>query len=148
MTSNIDRTTRETQGYLGNVHNQSAELLFVPGMTPQARFVNNTITYPTKHQLKVDVYSAQKSNSTTTLHLRRRDNQNTADNISHLCTADRIYCDGTFYTPPPIIDSIFTMHVFVGSAMFPLVFTLLSKRDKHTYTRLFTLLKEICQRHK
>ena len=71
----------------------------------------------------------------------------TADNISHLCNADRIYCDGTFYTAPPMFDSIFTIHAFVGSAMFPLVFTLLPKRDKHTYTRLFTLLKEICQRH-
>ena len=63
-------------------------------------------------------------------------NFTTADNISHLCNADRIYCDGTFYTAPPI-----------GSAMFSLLFTLLPKRDKHTYTRLFTLLKEICQRH-
>ena len=50
-------------------------------------------------------------------------------------------------TAPPMFDSIFTIHAFVGSAMFPLVFTLLPKRDKHTYNRLFTLLKEICQRH-
>ena len=46
-----------------------------------------------------------------------------------------------------MFDSIFTIHAFVGSAMFPLVFTLLPKRGKHIYTRLFTLLKEICQRH-
>ena len=68
MATHIDRTTRETHGYLGNVHNQTAELLFVPRMKPPARLVNHTITYPTKQQLKVDVYSApynpeQKRNS-------------------------------------------------------------------------------------
>ena len=68
MATHIDRTTIETQGYLGNGHNQTAELLFVPVMTPPSRLVNHTITYPTKQQLKVDVYSApydpeQKRNS-------------------------------------------------------------------------------------
>ena len=71
----------------------------------------------------------------------------TADSISHLCNADRIYCDGTFYTAPSLFDNIFTIHAFVGSAMFPLVFALLQKRVKHTYTWFFTLFKEICQRH-
>lgn len=30
----------------------------------------------------------------------------TLENIHHLCNADRIYCDGTFYTAPHVFDSI------------------------------------------
>ena len=56
MVTHTDRTTRETLGYLGNVHNQTAELLFVPGT--KHPLVNHTITYPTKQQLKADAYSA------------------------------------------------------------------------------------------
>ena len=145
MALHIDRTTRETHGYLGNVHNQTAELLFVPGMTPPARLVNHTITFQTKQQLQVDEYSAPydpepKRNSN---HYLPSTTKNTADNISHLCNVDRIYYDQTFYTAPPMFDSILTTHAFVGSLMFRLVVTLLSKRDKHTYARLFRLLKEI-----
>lgn len=70
----------------------------------------------------------------------------TSENIQHLCSVDRIYCDGTFYTAPPMFDSIFTIHAFVGTAMFPLVYSLLPKRDTATYVRLFTLLKQIANR--
>lgn len=41
---------------------------------------------------------------------------------------------------PNMFDSIFTIHEFVGSAMFPLVFS-------QRHIRLFTLLQEICRRH-
>ena len=71
----------------------------------------------------------------------------TADNLHHLCTTDKIYCDGTFYTAPPMFDSIFTIHAFVGSVMFPLVYSLLPQRNADTYNRLFTLLKDIATRH-
>lgn len=71
----------------------------------------------------------------------------TLENINYLCNADKLYCDGTLYTAPHVFDSIFTIHAFVGSAMFPLVFKLLSKRDKDTYIWLFNLHQEICRRH-
>lgn len=56
----------------------------------------------------------------------------TFENIHHLCNADRIYCDGTIYTAPHMFDNIFTIRKFIGSAMFPLVFSPLPKRDKDT----------------
>lgn len=71
----------------------------------------------------------------------------TLENINYLCNADRIYCDGTLYTAPHVFDSIFTIHAFVGSTMFPLVFTLLPKREKDTYIRLFNHLRQIFRRH-
>ena len=40
-----------------------------------------------------------------------------------------------------------TIHAFVGDVMFPLVFSLLPKRDIATYNRFFTLLKDIASRH-
>ena len=47
-----------------------------------------------------------------------------------------------------MFDSIFTKHAFVGNAMFPLVFSQLPKRDTETYIRLFSLVKDIANRHK
>jgi hypothetical protein len=38
-----------------------------------------------------------------------------------------------------MFDQIFTIHAFVGDVMFPLVFSLLPKRDTATYNRFFTL---------
>ncbi|KAK3103968.1 hypothetical protein FSP39_023329 [Pinctada imbricata] len=69
------------------------------------------------------------------------------DNVEHLCAAPDIYCDGTFYTAPSMFDSIFTIHAFVGDVMFPLVYSLLPKRDTATYTRFFTLFKDLATRH-
>ncbi|XP_076071644.1 uncharacterized protein LOC143043030 [Mytilus galloprovincialis] len=71
----------------------------------------------------------------------------TAENLRQLCTADTVYCDGTFYTAPPMFDSIFTIHAFVGTAMFPLVYSLLPQRDAECYIRLFNLLKNIANQH-
>ena len=71
----------------------------------------------------------------------------TTENILHLCAAETIYCDGTFYTAPPMFDQIFTIHAFVGDVMFPLVFSLLPKRDTATYNRFFAILKDIASRH-
>ena len=71
----------------------------------------------------------------------------TTENLLHLCAAETIYCDGTFYTAPPMFDQLFTIHAFVGDVMFPLVFSLLPKRDTATYNIFFTLLKDIASRH-
>lgn len=71
----------------------------------------------------------------------------TLENIHYLCNADRIYCNATFYTAPHVFDNFFTIHAFVRSAMFPLVFTLLPKREIDTYIRLFNHLQYICRRH-
>ncbi|CAC5366373.1 unnamed protein product [Mytilus coruscus] len=45
----------------------------------------------------------------------------TAENLRQLCIADTVYCDGTFFTAPPMFDSIFTIHAFVGTAMFLII---------------------------
>ncbi|XP_060070749.1 uncharacterized protein LOC132550676 [Ylistrum balloti] len=71
----------------------------------------------------------------------------TDENLVHLCSAEIVYCDGTFYTAPQMFDSIFTIHAFVGTVMFPFMYSLLPKRDTNTYNRLFTLLKDIAVRH-
>ena len=71
----------------------------------------------------------------------------TTENLLHLCDAETIYCDGTFYTAPPMFNQIFTIHAFVGDVMFALVFSLLPKRDTATYNIFFTLLKDIASRH-
>lgn len=71
----------------------------------------------------------------------------TAENLWQLCTADTVYCDGTFYTAPPMFDSIFTIHAFIGTAMFPLVYSLLPQWDADTNIRFFNLLKNIANQH-
>ncbi|CAG2207012.1 unnamed protein product [Mytilus edulis] len=71
----------------------------------------------------------------------------TAENLRQLCTEDTVYWDGTFYTASPMFDSIFTIHVFVGTAMIPLVYSLLRQRDAYTYIRFFNLLKNITNQH-
>ncbi|VDI60792.1 Hypothetical predicted protein [Mytilus galloprovincialis] len=38
-------------------------------------------------------------------------------------------------------------HVFVGTAMIPLVYSLLRQRDAYTYIRFFNLLKNITNQH-
>ena len=71
----------------------------------------------------------------------------TTENILHLCAAETIYCYGTFYTAPPILNQIFNIHAYVGDVMLPLVFSLQPKRDTATYNRLFAILKDIASRH-
>ena len=56
-----------------------------------------------------------------------------AENLLHICAAETIYCDGTFYTTPPMFNQIFIIHAFVGDVMFPLAFSLLPKRETHYY---------------
>ena len=46
-----------------------------------------------------------------------------------------------------MFDSIFTSHAFVGTAMFPLVYSLLPQRGADTYIRFFYLLKNIANQH-
>ena len=71
----------------------------------------------------------------------------TAENLRQLCTADTVYWDGTFCTVSPMFDSIFTIHAFVGTSMFPLVYSLLPQRDADIYIRFFNLLKNIANQH-
>lgn len=60
----------------------------------------------------------------------------TLKKIHQLCNADRIYCDGTFYTAPHMFDSIFTIHAFDGSAMFPLYIVFTKERQRHIHQTL------------
>ena len=46
-----------------------------------------------------------------------------------------------------MFNQIFTIHAFVGDVMFPLVFSLLPKRDTATYNIFFRLLEDIASRH-
>ena len=41
----------------------------------------------------------------------------TTENLLHLCAAETIYCEGTFYTAPPMFVQILAIHSFVGDAM-------------------------------
>lgn len=67
----------------------------------------------------------------------------TEKNLRNLCDADKIFCDGTFYSSPHQFKQIYTLHAFVEGQMFPLVFGLLPNKSQATYTRMFELLKEV-----
>ncbi|XP_060078201.1 uncharacterized protein LOC132557697 [Ylistrum balloti] len=65
----------------------------------------------------------------------------TSEDLAELATADRIYCDGTFYTCPNIFHQIYTIHIEIDGSMYPVVYSLLPGKSQHIYTRFFTLLK-------
>lgn len=57
------------------------------------------------------------------------------------------YCDGTFYACLTLFFQLYTFHAMIARTMFPLVYSLLPRKDHHIYTRLLTVLQEICQRN-
>ncbi|XP_046552864.1 uncharacterized protein LOC124262421 [Haliotis rubra] len=62
--------------------------------------------------------------------------------MEHLCAAEVVYGDGTFYVSPSLFLQLYTLHAMVGGQMFPLVFFLLPDKATVTYDRAFRLLKE------
>ncbi|XP_046564156.1 uncharacterized protein LOC124272958 [Haliotis rubra] len=66
----------------------------------------------------------------------------TTVNMQHLCAAEVVYGDGTFYVSPSLFLQLYTLHAMVGGQMFPLVFFLLPDKATVTYDRAFRLLKE------
>ncbi|XP_033741293.1 uncharacterized protein LOC117328064 [Pecten maximus] len=65
----------------------------------------------------------------------------TSDNLTDLCNADTLFCDGTFYTCPTKFHQIYTIHAKIEDQMYPFVYSLLPNKTHATYERLFTLLK-------
>ena len=63
------------------------------------------------------------------------------DKLADLATADRIYCDGTFYTCPAIFHQIYTIHTQTNGLLQPVVYALLPGKSQQLYTRFFSLLK-------
>lgn len=65
----------------------------------------------------------------------------TDSNLRHLCNAEKIFCDGTFYSSPQQFLQIYTLHANVEGQMFPLIYGLLPNKSKTTYSRMFRLLR-------
>lgn len=63
------------------------------------------------------------------------------ENLTNLAAADRIYCDGTFYTCPTLFYQIYTIHVQLDGIMYPAVYALLPGKSEQIYQRYFSLLK-------
>ncbi|XP_071176225.1 uncharacterized protein [Mytilus edulis] len=68
----------------------------------------------------------------------------TQENLYHLAAADTIYCDGTFYVCPTLFYQLYTFHAKVDGTMFPLVYCFLPGKDQQMYTRLLTIIKDLC----
>ncbi|XP_062584465.1 uncharacterized protein LOC134246160 [Saccostrea cucullata] len=66
----------------------------------------------------------------------------TDSNLQHLCAADTVFSDGTFYSCTRFFTQLYTLHANVNGTMFPLVFGLLPNKSEATYNRFFVLLKD------
>ena len=64
-----------------------------------------------------------------------------------MATSDTIYGDGTFYSCPSLFYQLYTFHAIVDAKMYPLVYNLLPAKNQTVYTKLLTLLKDLCQQH-
>lgn len=68
----------------------------------------------------------------------------TASNLARLCSAESIYVDGTFKSCPKFFYQIFTLHAFINHRTVPLVFCLLSGKEKKHYQLMFEGIKMKC----
>ncbi|XP_062612625.1 uncharacterized protein LOC134274356, partial [Saccostrea cucullata] len=66
----------------------------------------------------------------------------TDSNLQHLCAADTVFSDGTFYSCTRFFTQLYTLHANVNGTMFPLVFGLLPNKSEATYNRFLVLLKD------
>lgn len=66
-------------------------------------------------------------------------------NLNHLCAADTVFSDGTFYSCTKHFTQLYTLHASVNGAVFPLVYGLLPNKSEATYNRFFGLLKDAVQ---
>ncbi|XP_060806094.1 uncharacterized protein LOC132902984 [Amyelois transitella] len=67
--------------------------------------------------------------------------------ITLLCKSKYIIMDGTFKVVPKIFQQLYTIHGCIFSETFPCVFALCTNKDKNTYSILFTLLVEYCEKN-
>lgn len=65
-------------------------------------------------------------------------------NLTHLTAANNISGDGPYYYCPSLF---FQLCTFFCSAMYPLVNSINPVKSQPIYTRLLTLLKDVCQQH-
>ncbi|XP_048737527.2 uncharacterized protein LOC125652381 [Ostrea edulis] len=70
----------------------------------------------------------------------------TDTNINHLCAAEVIFSDGTFYSCTRFFTQLYTLHGNVNGTIFPLIYGLLPNKSEDTYNRFFSLLKDSARR--
>ncbi|WAR15649.1 hypothetical protein MAR_005754, partial [Mya arenaria] len=71
----------------------------------------------------------------------------TRTGLQHLCAANTIYADGTFYTCPSLCHQLFTLHGFIDGEMYPLVFAFLPGKSTDVYVNFFSQLKQKCEEY-
>lgn len=71
----------------------------------------------------------------------------TRTGLQHLCAANTIYADGTFYTCPSLFHQLFTLHGFIDGEMYPLVFAFLPGKSTDVYVTFFSQLKQKCEEY-
>ncbi|XP_041377271.1 uncharacterized protein LOC121389688 [Gigantopelta aegis] len=69
----------------------------------------------------------------------------TDEQIVALQAAESIFMDGTFSSCPALWNQLYIIHAMDGTTMYPLVFALLPDKQRITYIRLFSLLKNEVQ---
>ncbi|XP_041355454.1 uncharacterized protein LOC121373075 [Gigantopelta aegis] len=69
----------------------------------------------------------------------------TDEQIVALQAAESIFMDGTFSSCPALWNQLYIIHDMDGTTMYPLVFALLPDKQRITYIRLFSLLKNEVQ---
>lgn len=62
-------------------------------------------------------------------------------NLQTLSTSEKIFMDGTFKSAPRIYDQLYTLHGLYKDHIVPLVYCLLTSKDRSTYFDMFTIIK-------
>lgn len=65
----------------------------------------------------------------------------TDEMLRKLCSADELFCDGTFKTCPKQFHQLYTIHCKILGEFFPVVFALLPDKTQRTYENLLSILK-------
>jgi len=68
----------------------------------------------------------------------------TISNLKLLCSCDKIFVDGTFYSCPKYFYQLFTIHIFKNGHYVPLSFFLLPDKSANTYASAFRCVVEKC----
>ncbi|KAL3679042.1 hypothetical protein R1sor_021998 [Riccia sorocarpa] len=67
-------------------------------------------------------------------------------NFDTLCERSDIYMDGTFDSCPHLFQQLFIIHAFFGERQVPLLYVLMSSKDREAYISLFQNLKDLAVR--
>ncbi|XP_060065972.1 uncharacterized protein LOC132546279 [Ylistrum balloti] len=131
------------RGLTGGAPSPTAQLLSLPGTTSskrsdpsQAFTKRNSTAYVTHKTATGDSFLFIDDGDISRILAFA-----TTDNLTNLATADRIFCDGTFYTCPSLFHQIYSIHIEIDGSMFPVIYALLPGKSQTIYTRFFTLLK-------